>query len=46
MNLIQIAGRVGRNYKYPSGEVYFLGKTVSEGMKIAVSKIKSANLFT
>ena len=43
--LIQIAGRAGRKYDAPTGEVLFLADKESEGMKDAIKEIKYCNTF-
>jgi competence protein ComFA len=41
--LIQIAGRVGRDVKDPGGEVMFLCRSLSDGVKACVSDLRHAN---
>lgn len=43
--LVQIAGRVGRKYDAPEGEVIFLASKETEAIKRAIETIKSKNLF-
>ncbi|RSU07909.1 hypothetical protein CBF30_01325 [Vagococcus entomophilus] len=42
-SLVQIAGRVGRNYQFPSGKVYFFHEGKSRAMKLAIKQIKTMN---
>lgn len=42
-SLVQIAGRVGRKFAAPTGEVLFIGTKVSEAMERAVASIERAN---
>ena len=42
-SLIQIAGRVGRNFKYPEGEVIFLCSKISLNLKNCIKEIMKAN---
>ncbi len=42
-SLIQIAGRVGRNFNYPQGEVIFLCSTFTTVIKHSVKEITRAN---
>ena len=41
--LIQIAGRAGRTFDYPDGDVYFLANSISKEMKEAIKEIKKYN---
>ena len=41
--LIQIAGRVGRKIKAPTGKVYFLSNSFSEAMKQCIKEITLKN---
>jgi competence protein ComFA len=43
MNLIQIAGRVGRKKKYPSGDVYFLASKITSEMQRAYENLVKVN---
>ena len=41
--LIQIAGRVGRKANFPTGDVIFIGKHISKGMKLCKNHIIRKN---
>ena len=41
--LVQIAGRVGRNIKYTSGDVYFIDKKLSKQAKQCQQFIQEKN---
>lgn len=41
--LIQIAGRVGRNYKHPDGKVIFLSNRYSKNIKNCINYLKKMN---
>ena len=41
--LIQIAGRVGRTFDCPDGDVYFLANSITKEMKEAIKEIKKYN---
>lgn len=43
--LVQIAGRVGRKYDAPEGEVVFVASKETEAIKNAISTIKTKNLY-
>lgn len=43
--LIQIAGRVGRKYDAPEGEVIFVASKETEAIKRAIDTIKSKNMY-
>lgn len=42
-SLVQIAGRVGRKFAAPKGEVLFIGNRVTEAMERAVASIERSN---
>jgi len=42
-SLVQIAGRVGRKYDAPTGEVIFLGSFKTPDMERAISTIQKRN---
>ena len=42
-NLTQIAGRVGRKIKSPTGDVYFLAYELTEAMEKSISSVNEAN---
>ena len=44
-SLIQIAGRAGRKSDAPKGEVWFLAKKMTRGIKDAISEIEYCNTF-
>ena len=43
--LIQIAGRVGRKFDAPTGDVIFLAQKVTKSMEDAINEIKFCNTF-
>ena len=43
--LIQIAGRVGRKFDAPTGDVIFLAQKVTKSMEDALNEIKFCNTF-
>lgn len=44
-SLVQIAGRVGRKYDAPKGEVIFIASKETEAIKNSIETIKSKNLY-
>lgn len=44
-SLVQIAGRVGRKYDAPEGEVVFLASKETKAIRNAIETIKSKNMF-
>ena len=44
-SLVQIAGRVGRKYDAPDGEVIFIGETKTNAMDRAIKSIERSNMF-
>lgn len=42
-NLVQISGRVGRNYLYPHGKILFLANVKNKNIKRAIKFIKKCN---
>lgn len=42
-SLIQMAGRVGRSFQYPTGDVLFLGQQKSETVQNCITTLKEAN---